>query len=342
MVDSMITAICYLSSLTGIGATLAYIATFFITPYNQLYFSGQSGYDDTDLSYTLAIVECVIAGSSFIIGTLAFAAPKKPSRGAILVAAIFFGLSVVGHGTFGAIRAWNLGLFDDSERTCSDGGMTGCPTTRYETVNDREIMFSEPHGGQCSFWFWEPMQPRYMGIDDKSSCNGWQQSSGDDCDQNIDKYMNWAKASSYGWRDDTDGIKALLDDTTGSVTIKKVHNMETVYRLQATVVSQLNTSIPASRRFTSQPSIAYCWYWGCSEVCTPVRYWLNRWWLYSSIVLTLVHFINAVLGAVIYRRMRPILNVKASEDVEMAPASAFIVPKIGRRRRVENPSGLLF
>ena len=173
-------------------------------------------------------------------------------------------------GTFGAVRGWHLGLFgDDMERTCSDEGLSGCPTTRFEASHNRDIMFDSPFGGECSFWFWGPaMKARYEGQEEiegtggqvrNDACAGWAQANGRLCDQKIETYMDFSKAVSYGWRDDTEDITALLADTTGAVTVKKVHNMEIVYKLQQTVVDQLSAAIPESQRYGSQPTISYCW-----------------------------------------------------------------------------------
>ena len=346
------TAITYLSVIIGLSVSAAYATTFFMTPYNDLYLTGQSGYDDTDLPYTLAIVECVIAGSTFMVGVLAFT--RKPARRAVLVAVIFFIVAVIMSGTFASIRAWNLGIIgDDMERTCSDASLSGCPTTRFEAVHKRDIMFSSPFGGECSFWFWGPsMKARYegqaeipgSGLPANDACAGWAQSNGRMCDQNIETYMDFSKPSSYGWRDDTEDITALLADTTGAVTIKKVHNMEIVYQLQQTVASVSNTTIPASERYNSQPTITYCWYWGCSEVCTADRYWVNRWWLYCSSLLTLANMVNVILAAIIWRRTSPekdLMRLPVSVGV-LEPKIEAYIPNQGRRRRIQNPTGLLF
>ena len=348
-------AVTYLSIIVGLCVSAAYAATFFLTPYNELYLSGKSGYDDTDLPYTLAIVECCIAASTFMVGVLAFT--RKPARRAVLVALIFFIVALVMSGTFGSIRAWNLGIVgDDMERTCSDEGLSGCPTTRFEAAHKRDIMFDSPFGGECSFWFWGPtMKARYEGQEiipgtgepANDACAGWAGSNGRMCDQKIETYMDFSEPSSYGWRDDTEDITALLADTSGGVTIKKVHNMEIVYQLQQTVTSQLNSSIPASQRYNSQPTIAYCWYWGCSEVCTKDRHWVNRWWLYSSVVLTLANIVNVVLAALIWRRLPGpkedlVAGVAVPTDVEIPEIESAYIPKQGRRRRLQNPSGLLF
>ena len=340
-ISSLTTTITYLSVIVGLCVSAAYTTTFFMTPYNDLYLTGQSGYDDTDLPYTLAIIECVIAGSTFMIGVLAFT--RKPARRAVLVSVIFFIVAVVLSGTFASIRAWNLGIIgDDMERTCSDEGLSGCPTTRFEAVHTRDIMFSSPFGGECSFWFWGPsMKARYEGQTNNDACAGWAQSNGRLCDQKIETHMDFSKPSSYGWRDDTEDITALLADTTGAVTIKKVHNMEIVYQLQQTVTSVSNTSIPESERYSSQPTITYCWYWGCSEVCTKDRYWVNRWWLYCSLLLTLVNIVNVILAAIVWRKTSSEKEKPALPVIAVAEVEAY-VPNQGRRRRLQNPSGLLF
>lgn len=341
--SGLATAITYLSVLSGLCVSAAYATTFFLTPYNDLYLTGQSGYDDTDVPYTLAIVECVIAGSTFMTGVLVFT--RKPARRAVLVALIFFIVAFIMSGTFASIRAWNLGIIgDDMERTCSDASLSGCPTTRFEAVHKRDIMFSSPFGGECSFWFWGPsMKARYEGqakLDSgeiaNDACGGWAQTDGRLCDQTVETYMDFSKPSSYGWRDDHEDITALLSDTTGAVTIKKRHNMEIVYQLQQTV-----TSIPTSERYSSQPTITYCWYWGCSEVCTKDRYWVNRWWLNCSLLLTLVNIVNVILTAIIWRRFSEEKEEPALPVVEVTTIEKYI-SKQGRRRRLQNPDGLLF
>ena len=74
------TAVTYLSVIAGLFAAASYGATFYLVPYNELYVTGRSGYDDTDLPYSLAIVECVIAGSTFIVGVLAFAKTRHDDQ----------------------------------------------------------------------------------------------------------------------------------------------------------------------------------------------------------------------------------------------------------------------
>jgi hypothetical protein len=344
MSEGLITAVAYISSVIGLGATAAYAVSFYLTTYNELYLPDQSNYDDTDLSYTLAIVECALSGATFIIGLLAFAASKNPVKRVLLVASLFFGIGFIMEGTFGVIRGWNLGfLGDDMARTCSDVDKSGCPTTRYESLNDREIQFREPKGGECQFWFWPPMKPRYTLIHEESACNGY--GTLNICDQKIETLMDWSAPSSYGWRDDPGKI---ADAAQGNiVTMDKQHNMKLLLALQESVITSNNNSIPVADRYTKQPSIAYCWYWGCSEVCQPHRFHVNRWWLLSSCALCFLHFICLILSLVSWRRA-PLDTVDKAKMVEkmdmdmgmdMERQLNFIVPQIGRRKRrlVQNP-----
>ena len=365
--STIISIISYLCAIVGLGATMAYATTFYLTPYNEIYFSGQSGYDDTDLPYTLAIVECVVTGSVFIIGALAFPGDRHPSRNVVLVAAAMFAAGAVLQGTFGVIRGVHLGFIgDDVSRTCSDVGLSGCPTTRFEALpgRNRDIMFTSPFGGQCSFWFWGPgMKTRYDGFDTKgsnqnsNSCGEWGNTASI-CDKAIEEHMNWMKASSYGWRDDTTDITSLLKDTTSAVTIRKVHNMELLMKLQQTTTGNLTRAdetpfsaavkvagaIPEEWRYTSQPSIAYCWYWGCSDTCQSHRYFVNHLWLVFSGVLTLVHLLNFILTLRVIPSQKKSLKEAVGVEVPeleggyQRPA----LPTVGRRRRMQNPSGLLF
>lgn len=337
MSEGVVTAVSYLSAFIGLGSTFAYLATFYLTPYNQLYLPSESGSDDTDVSYTLAIVECAISGSTFIVGVLAFAAAKSPPRRVVLVAMLFFIVSVVLEGTFSTIRAWNLGLVGtDMERTCSDIGVfTGCPTTRYASKHSpREILYTSPNGGDCQFWFWDEMRPRWQ----ETSCG----SDGLDnpkCDHFIETYMDWSSPGSYGWRDDPKAIKELLEGSGSLTTIDKVHNMAELMIIQA------NTTGIQSK-LTTQPSLAYCWYWGCNSVCNSHRYLINRLWLMVSISLTVLHLVNTLMAAAVWRRKqeKPEAAVELVDAIKAQPF--FVVPAIGRRKRrlvpTKNPSLLQF
>lgn len=126
--------------------------------------------------------------------------------------------------------------------------------------------------------------------------------------------------------------------------------MEIVYKLQQTVVDQSAGSIPESQRYSSQPTISYCWYWGCSKVCTPLRYNVNRWWLIGSLSMTFINLINIILAAVIWRKL-PSKGGDGGggggggggDDMGDMEEQALLMTKPrGRRKRIENPSGLLF
>ena len=66
MTSTLVTVISYLCTLVGLGATAAYAVTFYMLPYNEIYLTGLSGYDEADLPYTYAIVECAVSGSTFL------------------------------------------------------------------------------------------------------------------------------------------------------------------------------------------------------------------------------------------------------------------------------------
>jgi len=339
MTKGIVSAISYLCMLIGLGATAAYAVTFYLTIYNEIHYAEESSYDDSDVTYTLAIVECCLSCATFLIGVLAFVG--NPNKRVLLVAALFFAVAVIMEGTFGIVRAWNLGLFGDAmEGTCSDVSLSGCPTTRYEAVGGHDIEFRSPSGGDCQFWLWDGMDARYTG---DTACGGWgaaAQTPG--CSDKIENYMDWTKASSYGWRDDPTDVAAASAGNV--VTIDKVHNMKLLFELQTELQ---NTSSAIATPYSRQPSIAYCWYWGCSEVCQPHRFRVNRWWLISSVSLCALHLLCLAMSLVVWRR-----TPAEEDDPKKASLLAntfgddrgFMVPEMGRRKRrlVQNPSGLQF
>ena len=338
MSEGIASALSYLTIFIGFAATAAYAATFYLTTYNEINYGEESSYDDADLPYTLAIIECAGSAATLIFGLLAYSATRSPTKRVVLVTVLFFAVSVVMQGTFSIMRAWNLGLFgDELEKTCADTSKSGCPTTRFEAVADNpDIEFLSPSGGECQFWFWGPnMRTRYTG---PSACNGYGETDGM-CGPMIETYMNWQLPSSYGWRDDPQDIAAASAGTP--VTMDKIHNMKYLFAQQATIG---NVSIPTSELFTKQPSIAYCWYWGCSQVCTAHRFLVNRWWLLSSVSLFVLQLINMIISLILWRRASPESKTKSSLPVTNPVSSDFVVPEMGRRKRrlVQNPNGLQF
>ena len=363
--EGLITLVSYLCTVIGLSASTAYAVTFYLTKYNILYLSGQSGYDETDLPYTYAIVECCIAGLTFFIGILGFSTVAKPTRRSILVCVVFFAAAGCLQGTFGMLRAWNLGFIgDDREKTCSDKSLsTGCPTTRFEYVHDREIAYSSPAGGDCTFWFWgsrptpgtsSTSMMRLVDIE-KQQCKTSGQTLRD-CPNNrttpnldggtfngvnprdIETYMNWADVRSYGWRDDPDQVRNLEETSNlKTLNLNKKHNMQEIMEIQA------DSTIATADRFTTAPSIAYCWYWGCNPVCHEQRFLINRWWLFSSLILCFLDIVNVIVASQIlvkipvHRRVPSVPEEEEEDDLEM-------VPLRGRRKRqlVQNPSGLMF
>jgi hypothetical protein len=151
--------------------------------------------------------------------------------------------------------------------------------------------------------------------------------------------MDWSSPGSYGWRDDPKAIKELLEGSGSLTTIDKVHNMAELMVIQANT-----TSIQA--KLTTQPSLAYCWYWGCNSVCNSHRYLINRLWLMVSISLTVLHLVNTLMAAAVWRRKqeKPEAAVELVDAIKAQPF--FVVPAIGRRKRrlvpTKNPSLLQF
>lgn len=327
----MLRTVSYLSTWLPLAAVAGYAVTFYLTNYNEIHYAENSQYDDTDLPFTLAIVECCFAGATFLLGMFA----GNPSKRQVLILALFFGLGFLLEGTMSILRATNLGLFGDDASTCSDASLSGCPTTRYEAVNN-DIQFLSPSGGDCQFWFWGPdMRARYTGA---SACNGYGETDGA-CSPIIENYMDWTKASSYGWRDDPEDVAAA---SAGHIaTIDKVHNMKYLFSQQATIG---NVSIPAAYKYSKQPSIAGCWYWGCSEICQPYRFRVNRWWFVSSLALFVIYLFCMTLSFVSWRRSPVDEKAKSSRPVSDPESQALAVPEMGRRKRrmIQNPSGLQF
>ena len=357
--------IMYLCTFIGLSATAAYAVTFYLTKYNQLYLSGQSGYDETDLPYTYAIVECCISAATLLIGLLL---PAQPTKRTLLIGVVFFGVSGGLQGTFGMLRAWNLGLVgDDVQKTCSDVSQaTGCPTTRFEYVHDRDIAYGSPAGGDCTFWFWgnrpadlsssSGAMMRLVDIERQQCSDGVTKL--EDCQsertqpnlqaggtfhglnpRTIQTYMDWSDPFSYGWRDDPD-VVLNLESTTNLETLNldKTHNMQQIMSLQ-----EKATDLPDGDKLTTAPSIAYCWYWGCNSVCHEQRYLVNRWWLLSSIALCVLHVVNVVVAANLYAKKKQKSVAVPTEDDEEDDME-MLAPARGRRKRqlVQNPSGLMF
>ena len=378
MTSALVSAISTITSVLGLTASAAYALTFYLLNYNELYLEGQSGYDDTDLPYTYAIVECVVVAATFIIGVLAFSTGGRPRKKAVMIALVFFSAAALLSGTFGMLRAWNLGIIgDDMEKTCSDVGQaTGCPTTRFEHVHDREIVYKEPAGGDCTFWFWgnkaegssdsmerlfdivrqkkDPSTDNliYVNAETAAGPTGQYKSL---MQRDIETYMDWSEASSYGWRDDPDALVTLAEDSDSlesadleTLMLRKVHNMKIIMDFQTKIVNADANDILAADRLTEQPTLSYCWYWGCSRVCHGDRYLVNRWWLVSSLTIFVCQFMCVVLSALVYKKTpgdkeETVLTLGVSPP-SLEDGGYDLPPLRGRRKRqlVQNPSGLTF
>jgi|TARA_B110000908_G_scaffold109648_1_gene128592 hypothetical protein len=339
---SILSASCI---FVGIGLTFSYITTFYLTPYNELYLAGESGMDEQDIPYTIAIIETVVAGLTVIIGMLAVAVPHKIDRNVISIVLIYFIVASIGESVFMTTRLSSLGMIGTNvERTCSDTGVaTGCPTTRFEAVHDRPIIYTSPLGGDCQFFFWDEMRSRSMG----NTCQLTAPSQSEEvkCEYNVETFMDWSSPKSYGWRDDPATVMSL-DDSAGPLTsITKVHNMQQLDFIQTNASNIIN-------KFESQPALAYCYYWGCNAVCNKHRHLINRQWIWSSVAMLITHLIFAMSSALLCRRAghsSGLPKYHKQEEPLMAIATPvtmskqlFDMPELGRRKRKLNLSGLKF
>lgn len=338
MTIMIVETLSFLCMLIGLAATAAYAVTFYLTPYNELYLEGGSGMDDTDQPYLFAIVECALSGATALLGALAFSKTIVPAKRTLLIAILYFAVAVLMEGGFAAVRTWSLGLFgDDMDSTCSDvGPLTGCPTSRFEH-HKRVILHTEPHGGDCTTWFWGPN----MFTRKEADCSAYPDLKVTDetsCKDVMETYMDWSRASSYGWRDDPSQIHLSVEGT-----LPKVHNMQIIMRIQ----EDLNETGKITHPLSTQPALTYCWYWGCHPVCTSHRYTINHWWWMSSLSLFVLYVANLTLTIVLWQRPSDVTVGKGEPaivarqgDVE----SPFEIPNFGRRKRAmeRNPSVLQF
>lgn len=344
MANGGLTFLSYICTFIGLISSAAYAVSFYTTRYNEIYLAGQSGFDETDISYTLGIVECAVAGAIFVMATVAFTTPTSPSKRTLMVTCVFFAAAAVLTGATSVLRAWNLGLLgDDMSKTCSDTGIaTGCPTTRFEFANDRDIVFTEPSGGDCVFWFWGANADSMKRLTDIEASLSKKTSSTYRglLPSQIETYMDWSDATSYGWRDDPDKLATLTADTdTDTMMVNKRHNMQQLMEFQK------NVDIPESDKLSGPPSLAYCWYWGCNSVCHPHRYLINRLWLVLSASLLFLNLIGVCVSTAAWRGVNDGKNKIVSETVGTNDIESFPVikaPVRGRRKRQENPSLLLF
>jgi hypothetical protein len=164
------------------------------------------------------------------------------------------------------------------------------------------------------------------------------------CNNNIENHMNWANPASYGWGDNPEAIMDLPEGSQVLTSVDKLHNPSFIKAsLQIKYEDQIITQMSNS---SGPPAIAYCYYWGCSSVCNSHRYLINRQWLWSSVILLITHVLFAISSALLCRRAKeykivPVLPVAVTPPIAVAfPVNGFVVPQMGRRKRVLN--GLKF
>ena len=336
--------IFWLGLIFGLCSVVTYGVTFFELEFGEL------GSTENDLPYILSIVELIFSGFVLVLVSVVYnkfirSSVQSKSRQEEVggrVALGFFVAMFLLEIAVTIIRAQHLGFLGDNvENTCSDTGkVTGCPTTRFEHVHDRDIKYREPLGGDCTFWFWgvkpasvdssSGSMKRLVDMDSSSS-----QYRGIDLND-IETYMDWSEPESYGWRDDPDVLKTLTEVTSNT---PRKYNVNFLMELQESV-----TALTPEERYDGAPDLEYCWYWGCSAVCNHERYRINRLWFGLSVLQTVLSVVYISLAYSVSSANRRDLKVEFSseEAASVDEAGELMLPVYGRRKRLQNPSGLVF
>jgi len=281
--------------IVGIGITLSFATSFYLTPYHTL------GASTTDLPYDLTIVEMVIGFATLLLSILSMiylTTPPNPQndlrglkKSFSLTFMAFFVTFAIFEGVVTTIRLQNLGLLGTLERTCSDTNVfTGCPTTRFESIHTQKIEYTKPTGGDCQFWFWGEMRRR-------STANACESTNSSICTWYIENYMDWSSPDSYGMRHDPFQFNTTTTLQNANPNEPTMNNMEELMKIQA-------ASVPTVLHYTTPPNLSYCWYWGCNPICNPHRYFTNRFWLLTSITLLFLYTVNFLLCLFMYSRLK--------------------------------------
>lgn len=330
----------WLGLLFSLIALVVYVVTLYLLEWEEL----DSG---TDLSYSLSVVEmCVSIGLGL---TCVYVFRQK--GGNIQTALIFFVLAFVFQVAVTSIRATNLGFFGEVENSCSDTGKeTGCPTTRFEHVHDREITYREPKGGDCTFWFWGVRPESAVSssgsmkrLADMGGSSSYRGISLND----IETYMDWSEPESYGHRIDPDLLQSLTDSLTDQSLPdlskkKRIFNMEHLLELQESI-----TGLTDEEKYATAPSLEYCWYWGCNAVCNHERFVINRVWFWLSVLESVLTLVYCGLTYSIFQHVakdnKKDTNVQGADAAtDVGEGEELLLPVYGRRKRLQNPSSLMF
>lgn len=149
-----------------------------------------------------------------------------------------------------------------------------CPTTRHENQGASPGLFwkvekSEPTlESDCVFWFWDntfTLESVLNGNSGASVNNTHREALKDEMIENMD----WTQKHLYGYYGCKSGSDCVTDGRTLFETIQNK-----------------NLGVSIKKKLSSTPDISFCYYWGCSSVCNPDRYRVNRILLYSAFVMS--------------------------------------------------------
>lgn len=150
-----------------------------------------------------------------------------------------------------------------------------CPTTRHENQGASEGMFwkvekTEPTlESDCVFWFWDntfTLESLIKG----SSGIAINETYREEIKDTMIESMDWTQKHLYGYYGCKNSENCVKDGQTMFQTIQ-----------------EKNLGVPINVKLTNTPDISYCYYWGCSSVCNPDRYRVNRVLLYTSFVMSI-------------------------------------------------------
>ena len=217
---------------------------------------------------------------------------NKRTRYALFIITLLTFIAFMTSLVFRAMKLWG-----NAEGQCnyfgkaSDGQygdyINACPTTRHENQGASEGVFwkierIEPTlESDCVFWFWDntfTLDSVIKGNSGKIINTTYRTNLKDVMVENMD----WTQKHMYGYY----GCKQTNCLSDGRAVF---HEIEARTDLGVPIVKKLGNS-------NSLPDISYCYYWGCSSVCNPDRYRINRILLYTSFVMSaisLLYFIAA-------------------------------------------------
>ena len=232
--------------------------------------------NDLPLGILLSI-EIVFSALLFLGGLFSMLGHKnvKTRYALLIIAFISFG-AFMSTLVYRAATIWGNSkgqcrYFGDS---ASGDYINACPTTRHENQGASPGVFwkvekTEPTlESDCVFWFWDntfTLDSLLKGSSGMGINNTFREELKDEMIENMD----WTQKHLYGYYGCRNGANCVSDGRTIFQSIQE---------------KQLG--VPINDKLSSTPDISFCYYWGCSSVCNPDRYRVNRILLYTGFVMS--------------------------------------------------------